>query len=342
MFAGKKVLVTGGTGSFGHHIVDRLLPLNPDRIRIFSRDEEKQYRMRLEYGVPENVSIKDNLEFVIGDVRNLDSLRRAMVGVDVVFHAAALKQVPSCEYNVWEAIQTNTLATHNLIQAAVAEQVETVIAISTDKAVKPVNTMGMTKALQEKLITSANVGQDGGATRFCCVRYGNVLGSRGSVVPLFHRQILAGGPVTVTNPDMTRFILTLDDACDLIFQAVTECVGGEVFALEVPAVTIRTLAEAMIEGLAKDSPPEIEVVGSRPGEKMHEVLVSEAEAPFTVKSGRAFIILPQVDLPRPRSAHAGKPQVTLQEYSSDTAELLSREAVLKVLDQTDWLKRQAS
>jgi len=203
LFSGKRVLVTGGTGSFGHQIVDRLLEEGPEEIRIFSRDEDKQVRMSEEYGMGHQYPKKASMNFVIGDIRNPNSVRQAMRGIDVVFHAAALKQVPLCEYHVWEAVQTNIIGAQNVIQAAIEEEVEKVIAISTDKAVKPVNAMGMTKAIQEKLFTAANFHKAKKRTVFACVRYGNVVGSRGSVIPLFKRQIESGGPVTITDPERT-------------------------------------------------------------------------------------------------------------------------------------------
>src|SRR5215471_15571712 len=198
-FAGKRVLVTGGTGSFGHQIVDRLLEEGPEEIRIFSREEDS-----MGHQYPRKAA----LNFVIGDVRNQSSVREAVRGIDIIFHAAALKQVPLCEYHVWEAVQTNVLGAQNVALAALEENVEKVVAVSTDKAVKPVNAMGMTKSIQEKLFTAANFHKSGKRTVFLCVRYGNVVGSRGSVIPLFKRQIEAGGPITITDPRMTRFMLT--------------------------------------------------------------------------------------------------------------------------------------
>lgn len=211
LFSGKRILVTGGTGSFGHQIVEALLQADPAEIRIFSRDEDKQVRMSEEYGMGHQYPKKAAMNFVIGDVRNPDSVREAMRGIDIVFHAAALKQVPLCEYHVWEAVQTNVIGAQNVIQAALDEEIEKVIAISTDKAVKPVNAMGMSKAIQEKLFTAANFHKGGRGTVFTCVRYGNVVGSRGSVIPLFKRQIDSNGPVTITDSRMTRFILTLPE-----------------------------------------------------------------------------------------------------------------------------------
>lgn len=234
MVTNKRVLITGGTGSFGHQIVRRLMAEKPAEIRIFSRDEEKQIQMSHDLDVGADYPRKGKLSFVIGDVRNKDSLKRALHDIDIVFHAAALKQVPACEYNVLEAVQTNVLGAQNVIDVAFDCGAERVIAISTDKAVKPVNAMGMTKALQEKMFTSANYYKGSRSTVFTCVRYGNVIGSRGSVIPLFAKQIKKGGPVTVTHPDMTRFVITLEEAIELAFHAGKHAVGGEIFVPKIP------------------------------------------------------------------------------------------------------------
>ncbi len=331
LFKRKRILITGGTGSFGHHIVRRLLKYEPAEIRIFSRDENKQFHMSHELEVEESYPRKGNISFVIGDVRDKSSVLKAMEGIDLVYHAAALKQVPSCEYFVWEAIQTNIIGAKNVIEAAVEMKVKKVIAISTDKAVKPVNAMGMTKALQEKLITSANYFNQNGETVFACVRYGNVVASRGSVIPLFKKQIEAGGPVTITTPDMTRFILTLNQAINLVFKATQLSVGGEIFVLKVPAVKITELAKVMIENLSPDKKIEIKEIGIRPGEKIHEVLVSETEAFRTVEEDDFYIILPQINLPATFKAYEKKKRVEFVEYSSDKTRFLQPEEILEVL-----------
>lgn len=337
LFSGKRVLVTGGTGSFGHQIVDRLLREHPAEIRIFSRDEDKQVRMSEEYGMGHQYPRKAAMNFVIGDVRDRSSVREAVRGIDMIFHAAALKQVPLCEYHVWEAVQTNVWGAQNVIQAALEEGVEKVIAISTDKAVKPVNAMGMTKSIQEKLFTAANFHKAGKKTIFTCVRYGNVVGSRGSVIPLFKRQIESGGPVTITDPRMTRFILTLSEAIDLVFRAVRKGVGGEIFVLKIPAALVTDIAEVMMESLAPKREIPIQTIGIRPGEKIHEALISEAEAVRTIEKDSIYAILPQIDLRGTRSSYRKETLVDFQEYTSDMAPRLTKKEIKSILVQTGWL-----
>jgi len=337
LFTGKHVLVTGGTGSFGHQIVDRLLEEGPAEIRIFSRDEDKQVRMSEEYGMGHHYPRKDMLDFVIGDVRNPESVRAAVRGIEVVFHAAALKQVPSCEYHVWEAVQTNVIGAQNVIQAALEENVEKVVAVSTDKAVKPVNAMGMTKSIQEKLFTAANFHNSGKRTVFTCVRYGNVVGSRGSVIPLFKRQIESGGPLTITDERMTRFMLTLAEAIELVFHAAAKGQGGETFVLKIPAALVTDVADVMIEKLAPSRNIPVQIVGIRPGEKIHEVLVSEAEVTRTVEDESTYIILPQIDLEKTRSFYRQDAKVGFTEYGSDMARRLDKSEIQAMLTRTGWL-----
>ena len=257
--------------------------------------------------------------------------------IDVVFHAAALKQVPLCEYHVWEAVQTNIIGAQNVIQAALEEEVEKVIAISTDKAVKPVNAMGMSKAIQEKLFTAANFHKASKKTVFACVRYGNVVGSRGSVIPLFKRQIESGGPVTITDPEMTRFILTLSEAIDLVFRAVTKAVGGEVFVLKIPAALVMDIAQVMVESLAPRRGIPVRTIGVRPGEKIHEVLISEAEAVRTIEEDSTYTILPQIELQGTHASHRRGTRVAFREYTSDTVPRLTKREVASILDRTGWL-----
>ncbi|MEO8512359.1 MAG: polysaccharide biosynthesis protein [Ignavibacteria bacterium] len=329
LFSGKKILVTGGTGSFGHQIVNRLMKEDPDEIRIISRDEKKQYDMQFEFAG------NNKLRFIIGDVRNRESLLKAMRGVDIVFHAAALKQVPSCEYNPYEAVKTNAEGAQNVIDAALFNNVEKVIAISTDKAAEPVNVMGMTKAIQERLVTSANVHRDGKRTVFSCVRYGNVLGSRGSVIPVLRNQIDNGQDLTITDRNMTRFILTLDNAIDLVFKSVEYSVGGEIFILKIPAHTVVDLAEVMLEASGKKL--KLTETGIRPGEKIHETLVTPTESIRTIEKDNLFIILPQVEIVEIEQKYKNYKNENLFRFSSDTAEKLTKDNLKKMLSQEKWI-----
>ncbi|MEW6686546.1 MAG: UDP-N-acetylglucosamine 4,6-dehydratase family protein [Candidatus Edwardsbacteria bacterium] len=332
MFSGKRILVTGGTGSFGHYITTKLLSYQPAEILVFSRDEKKQDDMRNEFGDGKNI------RFIIGDVRDRNSLRKAVRGIDYVFHAAALKQVPSCEYNVCEAFQTNTLGAQNLIEACLEENVKKVITISTDKAVKPVNVMGMTKALQERLFITANLEKWNKKTVFACARYGNVAGSRGSVVPLFKRQIEKGGPITLTDSRMTRFILTLSEAINLAFLAMHQAVGGEIFVPKIPAVNIIELAEVMIKNLSLNKKINKKLIGIRPGEEIHEVLISEEEALRTVENGDSFIILPSLNMPKISVAYQGRRKAKISEYSSQEAKKHSPEEIELMLKEEGWIR----
>jgi len=315
---GKRVLVTGGTGSLGKTVVRRILSGElgvPERVTIFSRDEAKQNDMRLAYlnrrAATDDVIYETTrrvLAFRIGDVRDFDALESAVMDANVVVHAAALKQVPSCEYYPVEAVKTNIDGATNLVRAVVQSrgQVELVAGISTDKAVKPVNVMGMTKAIMERILLQANLQTD--RTRFVCVRYGNVIASRGSVVPLFLDQIAQGGPVTITTPEMTRFLLSLDRAVDTVFAAMKDAPRGETFIPRAPSARITDLAAALIDG--RDIP--VVVTGVRPGEKTHEILVSEEECHRTIRRGEYYAILPI--LPELRG-EAQEPALT-GEYSS--------------------------
>jgi UDP-glucose 4-epimerase len=294
----KRILITGGTGSLGQVLVRRLLSGKdgqPARVIVFSRDEAKQHYMRVEY--EHAVAATDEiiyhnfqrlLQFRIGDVRDFHSVAAALRDVDVVINTAALKQVPTCEYSPFEAVQTNVGGAENLVRAIqeLGLPVETVVGVSTDKACKPVNVMGMTKALQERVFVQANMRCS--TTRFVCVRYGNVLASRGSVIPLFHEQIRHGGPVTITTRDMTRFLLSLDDAADTVFTVIREALPGETYVPRAPSARIVDVATALIgeRGI------EQVVTGIRPGEKIHEILVSEEEAYRTEQRERYLAILP--------------------------------------------------
>ncbi|PKM77864.1 MAG: polysaccharide biosynthesis protein [Firmicutes bacterium HGW-Firmicutes-15] len=300
LFKDKVVLISGGTGSLGKVLTRRLLSKqsdSPRKIIIFSRDEAKQHFMRVEYQqkmkATDEIIYRDFerlVEFRIGDIRNYYSVCAALEGVDIVINAAALKQVPSCEYFPSEAVQTNIGGAENIVQAIRQNKlpVETVVGVSTDKACKPVNVMGMTKAIQERVFINANIGIP--STRFVCVRYGNVLASRGSVIPLFHEQIKSGGPVTITTLDMTRFLLSLDRAVDTVLAAVEYAHRGEIYIPRVPASRIIDVATALIE----DRDINISVTGIRPGEKVHEILVSHEEAWHTYDRGEHYAIKPML------------------------------------------------
>jgi FlaA1/EpsC-like NDP-sugar epimerase len=330
----RTVVVTGGTGSLGKVLVRRLLGGEmglPRRVVVFSRDEAKQHEMRLAFknrrvATDEIVyhNCEELLEFVIGDVRDYPAVAGVLRGADVVFHAAALKQVPTCEYFPFEAVQTNIVGAQNVVRAIRENRlpVDTVVGISTDKACKPVNVMGMTKAIQERIFVNANLGCR--ETRFICVRYGNVLASRGSVIPLFHDQIASGGPVTITTPEMTRFLLSLDEAVDTIFAAVREARRGETYTPRVPSARVVDIARALVG----ERPIELRVTGVRPGEKTDEILVSEEERHRTVERGAYYAIQPI--LPELREA-GGEAAGLPGEYSSGT-ETMSFEALRALLE----------
>jgi UDP-glucose 4-epimerase len=329
-------VVTGGTGSFGKVIVRRLLEGEvglPDELVVFSRSEATQHQMRLDFqhrrvATDEIVYEEERharLKFQVGDIRDPSSVVSVLRGTDVVFHAAAMKQVPVCEYNPFEAVKTNVIGAENVVRAIRDHElgVETVIGVSTDKAVKPVNVMGMTKAVQERILARGNLECPG--TRFLAARYGNVLASRGSVLPLFHEQIRNGGPVTITTPDMTRFLLSLDRAVDTVFDALGEGGPGETYIPVLPSALITDLAAELIG----DREIDIELQGIRPGEKIHEILVSEEEAPRTFRrSERNLVILPL--LPELRSEQVDAEPFGEREYSS-SANPLDREAVGELL-----------
>lgn len=297
---GKRVLVTGGTGSLGKVLVRRLLRGEmgePAKVIIFSRDEAKQHYMRMEYQLRAAATdeiiysnFEQRLEFRIGDIRDFHSVTAVMRDADVVFNAAALKQVPTCEYFPYEAVRTNILGAENIVRAIQEHDlpVETVIGISTDKACKPINAMGMTKAIQERIFIQGNIRRPW--TRFLCARYGNVLASRGSVIPLFRDQIRNGGPVTITTPDMTRFLLSLDDAVDTVFAAVSTGLPGETYVPKAPSALVTDIAAALIGRRNID----IKFIGIRPGEKIHEILVSQEEAYRTAPRGNWFAIMPML------------------------------------------------
>lgn len=281
LFTGKTLMITGGTGSFGNAVLNRFLKTDIGEIRIFSRDEKKQDDMRHEYQakMPE---VADKIKFYIGDVRNLQSVKSAIHGVDYIFHAAALKQVPSCEFFPMEAVRTNVIGTENVLTAAIEEGVESVICLSTDKAAYPINAMGITKAVEEKVAVAKS--RMSGKTKICCTRYGNVMCSRGSVIPLWIDQIKAGNSITVTEPSMTRFIMSLDEAVDLVLFAFEHGENGDLLIMKAPACTIQTQAEAVCE-LFGGKKEEIKVIGIRHGEKMYETLLTNEECAKAIDMG---------------------------------------------------------
>ena len=294
LFTGKTLMITGGTGSFGNAVLNRFLQTDIGEIRIFSRDEKKQDDMRHEYQakMPE---VADKIKFYIGDVRDLNSVRAAMPGVDYIFHAAALKQVPSCEFFPMEAVKTNVIGTDNVLTAAIEAGVESVICLSTDKAAYPINAMGISKALMEKVaIAKGRELGEGAATTICCTRYGNVMASRGSVIPLWVEQMIEGNPITITDPNMTRFMMTLDDAVDLVIYAFTHGHNGDLFVQKAPAATLETLATALKEIYSKVDPKygdtEVRVIGTRHGEKLYETLVTREEMAKAIDMGNYYRI----------------------------------------------------
>lgn len=302
------VLVTGGTGSFGSRVATHLLKRNVKQIRIYSRDEKKQVEMQKRF---------PDFRYIIGDIRDLQRLKEAMVGVDYVFHAAALKHVPPCESYPYEAVKTNIVGSQNVCQSAEVNGVKTLVALSTDKAVKPVNAMGISKAMMEKIVCSQNLYDK--QTTFCCVRYGNVMGSRGSVIPIFRKQIEAGEPITITVPHMTRFLMTLDQSVDLVFHAMTHAKGGEIFVRKAPACTVQALAETMrfrYSDQGKQHP--IKVTGIRPGEKIHEILVNEYEMQRLTEFENYFTIHPEYCIPQKTT-----PKKLGEEYTSENTEQLT-------------------
>lgn len=286
---GKSVLVTGGTGSIGRELVSHILEFEPKVLRVFSRNEFNQYRMAQDFGD------RSNIRFLLGDVRDRDRVMRACEGIDIVFHAAALKHVPACEYNPFEAVKTNVVGTQSLVEAAIEHDVELLVAISTDKAVSPTNTMGATKLLSERLVLAANLYKGERKSAFSVVRFGNVLASKGSVIPHFIRQIKAGGPVTLTHPKMRRFFLSIAEAVDLILAAATRTPGDEIYILKMPVVIISDLIEVLKEIYApkfgrEPSAIEVKVTGLRPGEKIHEELMTREEFLASKDTGDFYVI----------------------------------------------------
>jgi len=330
MFDDKTLMITGGTGSFGNAVLNRFLETSIREIRIFSRDEKKQEDMRIRLA-------NDKVKFYIGDVRNIDSLTQAMVGVDYVFHAAALKQVPSCEFYPMEAVRTNVLGTENVLNAAIASRVKRVVLLSTDKAVYPINAMGMSKAMAEKLLVAKArmLPEDG--TIICATRYGNVMGSRGSVIPLFISQLKKGQDLTVTDPNMTRFLMSLDDSVDLVLHAFEHGRQGDIFIQKAPASTVGDLAAALKELLNRDSA--IRVIGTRHGEKLYETLVSREEMARSEDRDRYFRVrADDRDLNYKKYFVEGERRISdLDDYTSHNTHRLDVPAIKKLLATLDYI-----
>ena len=331
MFAGKTLLITGGTGSFGNAVLSRFLDTDVREIRIFSRDEKKQEDMRIALN-------NAKLKFHIGDVRNLDSISQAMHGVDYVFHAAALKQVPSCEFYPMEAVRTNVLGAENVMNAAITCGVKRVVVLSTDKAVYPVNAMGISKAMMEKLMVAKARMRGDGETVLCATRYGNVMASRGSVIPLFVDQMLAGKPLTVTDPNMTRFLMSLEDSVDLVLHAFEHAVQGDIFVQKAPASTVGDLAQALIELFNSQS--SIRVIGTRHGEKLYESLLSREEMARADDMGRYYRVpADDRDLNYSKYFVEGETRVsTFEDYTSHNTERLDVDKVRQLLLKLDFIK----
>lgn len=331
LFTGKTLLITGGTGSFGNAVLNRFLKTDIGEIRVFSRDEKKQDDMRHEFQakMPE---VSDKISFYIGDVRDLQSVKNAMHGVDYIFHAAALKQVPSCEFFPIEAVKTNVIGTENVLTAAIDEGVKTVICLSTDKAAYPVNAMGTSKAMMEKVIVAKSRTVSPEKTKICCTRYGNVMCSRGSVIPLWIEQIRNGEPITVTEPSMTRFIMSLDEAVDLVLFAFEHGESGDILVQKAPACTIETQAKAVCE-LFGGNPEDIKVIGIRHGEKMYETLLTNEECAHAIDMGDFYRV------PSDKRglnydkffSHGDVTRNPLSEFDSNNTELLSVEEVKEKL-----------
>ncbi|MCC3646346.1 polysaccharide biosynthesis protein [Cytobacillus oceanisediminis] len=333
MYNNKTILVTGGTGSIGMEIVKLLLSCNPRSVRVFSRDESKQFFMQ------EELKNYENIRYFVGDIRDKQRLLFALDGVDYVFHAAALKHVPSCEYNPFEAVKTNVLGVQNLIEASLEKRIKKVIVISTDKVVNPINTMGTTKLLSEKLVAAADYYKGANKTVFACVRFGNVMGSRGSVIPLFKEQITSGEPITLTDKKMTRFIMSISQASNLVLKAAEYAIGGELFILKMPTIRIIDLAEVLIEDYESatgQKGPGIQEVGIRPGEKIFEELMTLEESKRALCNDEMFIIPSIVNQMKDPCQYYGFRIAKDGNYSSENAPRLNKKELLKLL-QTEHL-----
>ena len=338
MFKNKTLLITGGTGSFGNAVLKRFLASDISEIRIFSRDEKKQDDMRKRYN-------SAKLKFYIGDVRDARSVEQAMRGVDYVFHAAALKQVPSCEFHPMQAVRTNVLGTENVLEAAIQAGVKRVVCLSTDKAVYPINAMGISKAMMEKVMVAASRNLEGTGTVICGTRYGNVMASRGSVIPLFVQQVFAGNPITITNPAMTRFMMTLADAVDLVLYAFEHGNNGDIFVQKAPAATVQVLAHAVLELMGKPSHP-VHTIGTRHGEKLYEALLSREELACAQDMGDYYRVPADGrDLNYAKFTEQGEQRLTEtseeEDYNSHNTQRLDVAGMKQLLLKLDFMQRIA-
>ena len=333
MFKNKVLMITGGTGSFGHVVLKRFLSTDVQEIRIFSRDEKKQEDMRIKFN-------NDKLKFYIGDVRDYDSIYQAMKGVDYVFHAAALKQVPSCEFYPMEALRTNVIGTENVMNAATANKVKRMVLLSTDKAVYPINAMGISKAMAEKFMVAKSRLQSDGETVFCATRYGNVMASRGSVIPLFVSQLKEGRPLTLTDPNMTRFLMSLEDSVDLVLYAFEHGEQGDIFVQKAPSSTVADLAQAVKEIFNKDN--EVNVIGTRHGEKLYESLISREEMAHAFDMGDYYRLpADNRNLNYAKYFSEGEEEISnLNDYTSHNTRQLNVEQVKLLLLKLDYIKEE--
>ncbi|MDK0571546.1 nucleoside-diphosphate sugar epimerase/dehydratase [Clostridium perfringens] len=339
LFKNKTLMITGGTGSFGNAVLNSFLETDIKEIRIFSRDEKKQDDMRHEFQarMPE---VAGKIKFFIGDVRDLQSVKSAMYGVDYIFHAAALKQVPSCEFFPLEAVKTNVIGTDNVLTAAIEEGVESVICLSTDKAAYPVNAMGTSKAMMEKVIVAKSRTVNPEKTKICCTRYGNVMCSRGSVIPLWIEQIKSGNPITITEPSMTRFIMSLEEAVDLVLFAFENGTSGDILVQKAPACTIEVLAQAVKELF--DSKDDIKIIGIRHGEKMYETLLTNEECAGAIDMGEFYRVpCDKRDLNYDKYFKDGDiDRNPLTEFNSNNTELLNVEQVKEKLLELEYIQNE--
>ena len=333
MFKNQVLLITGGTGSFGNAVLRRFLDSNIAEIRIFSRDEKKQDDMRKKYNSPK-------LKFYIGDVRDSRSLSRAFRGVDFCFHAAALKQVPSCEFHPMEAVRTNVLGTENVLEAAIANSVKRVVCLSTDKAVYPINAMGISKAMMEKVMVAESRGLEGSGTTICGTRYGNVMASRGSVIPLFVQQVLDGKPITITDPSMTRFMMTLEDAVELVLYAFEHGKNGDIFVQKAPAATVEVLTQALLELMGKSN-YEVREIGTRHGEKLYEALLSREELVCAEDLGGYYRVPADGrDLNYSKFVEQGETKIShAEDYNSHNTQRLDVDGMKKLLLKLEFIRK---